>query len=239
MSGGVRVEAVLLDAYGTLVTLDDPVGRLGALLAADGHPHPADRVAAALRAEVLHYRAHHDEGYDAVSLASLRLRCAAVLAEGLGDDVPPLPRLTEILVDALRFDLLPDALPALDALRDAGLRLGVVSNWDCGLGDVLDGLGVGDRFGVVATSAVVGAGKPDPAIFRHALGALGVEPAAALHCGDLPAFDCAGAAAAGVRAVLIDRAGDRPPDAGRGACATIAALPELLPLAVSGEGSRK
>lgn len=236
MSGEVRVEAVLLDAYGTLVTLDDPLGRLGALLAAEGHPHPPDRVAAALRAEVLHYRAHHDEGYDPASLASLRLRCAAVLAEGLGDDVPPLPRLTEILVDALRFEVLPDALPALDAMRDAGLRLGVVSNWDCGLRDVLDGLGVGERFGVVATSAVVGVRKPDPAIFRHALDVLGVAPAAALHCGDLPAYDCAGAAAAGVRPVLIDRAGDRDGDRSAGACPTIATLPELLPLAVPAEG---
>jgi putative hydrolase of the HAD superfamily len=228
MRGAVRAQAVLLDAYGTLVALDDPAGRLGALLAREGHHHPPERVAAALRAEVLHYRAHHDEGRDAASLASLRLRCAAVLAEGLGDDVPPLPRLTEILVDALRFRLLPDAPPALDALRDAGVRLGVVSNWDCGLAGVLEGLGVGDRFDVVAASAVVGAGKPDPAIFRHALDALGVAPHAALHCGDLPAYDCAGAAAAGVRAVLIDRAGGAP----AGPCPTIAALPELVPLAV-------
>jgi putative hydrolase of the HAD superfamily len=136
-------------------------------------------------------------------------------------------------VEALRFALLPDAVPALDALEAAGLRLGVVSNWDCGLADVLDDLGVGDRFGTVAVSAVVGAGKPDPAIFRHALGALGVAPGAALHCGDLPAYDCAGAAAAGVRAVLIDRAGGM---AG-GACPTIAALPDLVPLARPAEGA--
>jgi putative hydrolase of the HAD superfamily len=223
----VPVEAVLLDAFGTLVVLDDPAGRLGALLAAEGHPHPPERVAAALRAEVLHYRAHHDEGRDAASLASLRLNCAAVLAEGLGDDVPPLPRLTELLVDALRFELLPDALPALDAMVGAGLRLGVVSNWDCGLGDVLAGLGVADRFEVVAVSAVVGAGKPDPRIFRHALDGLQVAPEAALHCGDLPAYDCAGAAAAGVRGVLIDRAGV----AADGPCPRIRSLPELLPLA--------
>jgi putative hydrolase of the HAD superfamily len=223
----VPVEAVLLDAYGTLVALDDPAGRLGALLAAEGHPHPPERVASALRAEVLHYRAHHDEGRDPASLASLRLNCAAVLAEGLGDDVPPLPRLTELLVDALRFTLLPDALPALDALAGAGLRLGVVSNWDCSLGDVLAGLGVADRFGVVSVSAVVGAGKPDPRIFRHALGALGVAPEAAMHCGDLPAYDCAGAAAAGVRGVLIDRAGA----IADGPCPRIRRLRDLLPLA--------
>lgn len=226
------MRAVLLDAYGTLVTLDDPADRLRAMLAAEGHDHPPARVAAALRAEVLHYRAHHDEGRDAATLAALRLRCAAVLAEGLGDDVPPLPRLTEILVQALRFTLLPDALPALDALADAGLRLGVVSNWDCGLRDVLAELGVADRFDAISVSAVVGVGKPHPGIFHHVLDAMGVTPAEALHCGDLPAYDCAGAAAAGVRAVLIDRAGG----GAAGPCPSIAALPELVALAVTEPG---
>jgi len=223
----VTTEAVLLDAYGTLVTLDDPSGRLEGLLAAEGHVHPPQRVRAALSAEIVHYRAHHDEGRDRATLASLRLMCAGVLAEVLGDDVPPLPRLTEILVDALRFELLPDVVPALDALAAAGLRLGVVSNWDCGLREVLDGLGIGDRFAAVSASAVVGARKPDPAIFRAALDTLGVAPERALHCGDLPRYDCAGATAAGVRAVLVDRAGDLHP----GPCPRIPSLAELLPLA--------
>ena len=224
---GVRVDAVLLDAYGTLLTLDDPAARLGRLLAAEGHPHPPERVSAALAAEIVHYRAHHDEGRDRKTLASLRLMCAGVLAEVLGDDVPPLSRLTEILVDALRFELLPDAVPALDALAGAGLRLGVVSNWDCSLAQVLDRLGVGDRFDAVSVSAVVGAAKPDPAIFRDALDSIGTPPGRALHCGDRPRYDCAGATAAGVRAVLVDRAGALA----SGPCPRIASLAELLPLA--------
>ena len=223
----MTTEAVLLDAYGTLVTLDDPAGRLEGLLAAEGHVHPPERVRAALTAEILHYRAHHDEGRDRATLASLRLMCAGVLAEVLGDDVPPLPRLTEILVDALRFELLPDALPALDALAGAGLRLGVVSNWDCGLQEVLDGLGVGDRFEAVSVSAVVGAAKPDPAIFLDALDTLGIPPERALHCGDHPRYDCAGAAAAGVRAVLVDR----DDELHGGLCPRIPSLADLLPLA--------
>ncbi len=77
------------------------------------------------------------------------------------------------------------------------MRLAVVSNWDCSLEGVLTGLGVADRFDVVSASAVVGAAKPDPAIFAHALGALGVAPANALHCGDLPEKDCVGARAPG------------------------------------------
>lgn len=223
-SGVVHTEAVLLDAYGTLVHLDDPAGRLRALLATEGHEHPPERVAAALAREILHYRAHHDEGRDPASLAALRLGCAAVLAEGLGGDVPPLARLAEILVAALRFDLIPDALPALDALAAAGLRLAVVSNWDCSLAGVLEGLGVADRFTAVSVSAVVGAPKPDPAIFRHALAALGVAPERALHCGDRPEYDCAGARRAGLRAVLIDRAGGLAD----GPCPRIAALTELV-----------
>jgi putative hydrolase of the HAD superfamily len=223
---GSRVEAVLLDAYGTLVELRDPAARLGERLAAEGHPHPADRVHAALAGEIRFYRRHHDRGRDAASLAALRLDCARVLAEGLGPDVPPLPRLAGILVESLRFELIPDVLPALDDLAAAGLRLAVVSNWDAGLEEVLAGLGVAGRFETVAVSALVGAGKPHPAIFAHALGALGVPPTGAVHCGDHPDFDCAGARGAGVRGVLIDRS-DAYPDA---LCPRIRSLLDLRPL---------
>jgi putative hydrolase of the HAD superfamily len=214
---------VLLDAYGTLVELDAPAARLAALLVAEGHPHPGDRVAAALAAEIRHYRAHHDLGRDAATLRALRIECAAVLARELGDDVPPLPRLADILVEALRFVLMPDARPALDALVSAGVLLGVVSNWDCSLGEVLADLGVADRFGAVSVSAVVGAAKPEPAIFAHALARLRVAPRDALHCGDRPELDCLGATRAGLRAVLVDRAG-RLED---GPCPRIGSLAEL------------
>lgn len=217
------VEAVLLDAYGTLLDLPDPVPRLRALLEDAGHPHPAERVRAALRAEIAFYRAHHDRGRDPASLRELRHECAAVLAEGLGGDAPPPERLAPILVDSLRFALFPDVLPALDALRAAGVRLAVVSNWDCSLAGVLASLGVAERFAVVAASAVVGASKPDPAIFVHVLAALGVGPQNALHCGDLPEKDCTGARAAGVRAVLLDRRGVHAP----GPCPAVRTLPEL------------
>lgn len=218
------VEAVLLDAYGTLLDLPDPVPRLRAALAAAGYPHPEERVRAALRAEIAHYRAHHDRGRDDASLRGLREECAAVLRDGLGGDAPPPRELAPLLVGALRFRLFPDVLPALDALAAAGVRLAVVSNWDCTLGCVLAGLGVADRFGAIAASAVVGASKPDPAIFRAALAAIGVAPEKALHCGDLADRDVEGARRAGVRAVLLDRAGAH---AG-GPWETVADLGELI-----------
>ena len=221
------VRAVLLDAYGTLLEMHDPVPRLRGLLADAGHDHPEGVVAAALREEIAFYRAHHDRGRDEPSLAELRRDCARVLAAALGGDAPPPRPLASMLVDSLRFSLHPDALPALDALAAAGLPLAVVSNWDCGLPAVLAGLGVADRFAAVVVSAVVGVRKPEPAIFRHALTALGVAPAAALHCGDLAATDCAGARRAGVRAVLLDRLGT----AADGPCPRIATLAELPALA--------
>ena len=205
--GGSPTRVVLLDAYGTLLRLPPPAPRLRALLAAEGHEHAEARVAEAVAAEVRHYRRHHDRGRDPASLAALRRECAGVIADELGGDAPPLDRLAELLVDSLRWELMPDARPALDALAARGLQLGVVSNWDYGLPDVLAALGVADRFAVVATSAAAGAAKPDPAIFLGALALLGAAPGEALHCGDSPRFDCAGARAAGVAAVLVDRDG--------------------------------
>ena len=144
---GTPERAVLLDAYGTLLRLPPPAPRLRALLAAEGHHHPEERVAAAVPPRSRYYRRHHDRGRDAASLAGLRRDCAAVIAAELGGDAPPSERLAEMLVASLRFELMPDALPALDALDALGARLAVVSNWDCSLPRVLSGLGVADRFG--------------------------------------------------------------------------------------------
>lgn len=206
--------------------LEPPVPRLARLLAAEGHPHPEPAVSAALRAEILFYRANHDRGRDAASLAALRADCARIVADHLGGDVPAPARLAAMLVEALRFRLIADALPALDALAGTGAPLAVVSNWDSSLPDVLGELGVAERFAVVATSAVVGARKPSPGLFHHVLGHLGVEARDALHCGDSPEADCRGATQAGVPAVLVDREGRHP-----GApCPRIRALPELAAL---------
>jgi putative hydrolase of the HAD superfamily len=215
--------AVLLDAYGTLVELEPPVPRLSAALGEAGYACPEPVVAEALRAEILYYRANHDDGRDAASLADLHRRCAGVLGEHLGACAPPPSLLVELLLASLRFALIPDALPALDALRAAGYRLAVASNWDCSLPAELARLGVADRFEAVAASAIVGARKPSPALFHHALERLGVDREATVHCGDHPEYDCLGARQAGLRAVLVDRAGRNA----EAACPRIGALTEL------------
>jgi putative hydrolase of the HAD superfamily len=105
------------------------------------------------------------------------------------------------------WETYPDALPALAGLRDAGHVVGLVTNYDTRVHAVLDALGLAQVVDSVTIPALVGAAKPDPAIFRHALGRHHIEPAQAVFVGDDPADDYAGAEAAGMWAVLVDREG--------------------------------
>jgi putative hydrolase of the HAD superfamily len=91
----------------------------------------------------------------------------------------------------------------LERLRAAGLRLGVVSNSDGRVEAALTAAGLRDCFEVVIDSALFGSEKPDPAIFRAALQALGVAPNEALYVGDLYEVDVLGARAAGIEAILL------------------------------------
>lgn len=199
---------MLFDAYGTLLELDDPIGRLQRGLASAGYVHDSGTVATAFSSEVAFYRRHQDCGRDRASLRRLQMRCAAVFAEALPSR-PPAAEATTILMASFVFRLFDDVIPVLNALEDAGLRLGVVSNWDVSLADVLRDLGIRDRFASLSVSAVVGARKPDPGLFLHAVRTLGVASAQVVHVGDDRARDLVGARAAGVRAVLIDRTAGR------------------------------
>lgn len=210
--------ATFLDALGTLVELEPPWIHLRDAIDDDV---PADRVEAAVRAEMRYYRAHSHEGRDAASLAELRRRCAGVLSRELGRHVD-----AATLMDAIRFRAYPDAAPALERLRERGLTLLCVSNWDCALPGVLDRCGIGDALDGVVTSAVAGARKPDPAIFATALRTAGCTPGEALHVGDTAAEDVEGARAAGIPALLLDRGGSGA-ERGEGSGSRIASLLEI------------
>jgi putative hydrolase of the HAD superfamily len=190
------LEAVTVDAYGTLVTLRDPVGALRRALRAHGIEAGRDEVAAAFAAESRYYRERSHEGADEASLALLRRDCATVFLNALGADLDP-AEFAPAFVACLEFEPVPGAVEAVDELCRRGLRLAVVSNWDVALAAHLDAIGLASRFGAVVTSAEAGAPKPDPRIFELALERLGVRPEHALHVGDSEA-DEEGARAAGM-----------------------------------------
>ena len=192
----MTTKAVFLDALGTLIELEPPWVHLGRELGLE----PEGRVRAAMRAEMAYYRDHAHEATDAAKLAELRRRCAALLSRELGRPVS-----VERMMAAIRFRPYPDAEPALSALRERGLILICVSNWDYALPQVLDGCGLGGLLDGVVTSAGAGARKPDRAIFERALELAGCEPGEALHVGDTPAEDADGAAAAGIPALIVER----------------------------------
>ena len=199
MSTTTKTKAVFLDALGTLVELEPPwVG----LRAALGDGIPEERLVAAVRAEMAYYKAHSDEGRDDESLADLRRRCAELLSRELGTEVS-----TETLVDSIRFAAYPDAVPALRLLREAGMTLVCVSNWDISLEQVLDRCGLAELLDGTVSSAAAGARKPDPAIFAAALELAGCDAGEAVHVGDTREEDVAGAEAAGIGVLLLDRDG--------------------------------
>jgi putative hydrolase of the HAD superfamily len=214
--------AVLLDALGTMVELERPWPHLVTELAARGVQVDEALARDAMLAEMAHYRAHHDEGATPEGLVGLRRGCAGVVARALGAPAAGLaPEEVEAaMLGAVRFRAYPDVPEALAELRRLGCRLVAVSNWDVSLHDVLERLGLARHLAAVATSAEVGAAKPDPAIFARALELAGVEAAAALHAGDSVEADVLGARGAGIAAVLVDRrGGDGLRSAGAGAAA--------------------
>lgn len=226
-----RTRAVLLDAHGTLLRLEPPAPALRVLLAQRfGVEITAAQADAAVAAEVRYYRAHLHEGRDPSSVEELRGRCSEVLRQALAAehvlDAIGADDFTQTLLAALRFRPYPEVPQVLDELHRRGLRLVVASNWDVSLPQTLRALGLLSYLDGVVTSAQCAAPKPDPSVFRRAVELAGVTEAEALHVGDSPEEDLAGARRAGIPAVLIDRHGEPAAPNVR----TISSLRQLLEL---------
>ena len=164
------LDAVTLDAYGTLLELRDPIGNLARLLP------EFDRAAIdkAFEQEFTYYRAHAVEARDSPSLADLNERCVGVFNTALGSSLTAAE-----YVGALVFEWIEGARDAVERLRARGLALAIVSNWDVSLHRR-----VAELRAPVVTSADAGVAKPDPAILHRALELLEVAPERTLHVGD-------------------------------------------------------
>ena len=203
-------DAVLIDSFGTLVSMEPPAPHLRASLAAAGFDVSEDRAAAAFAAEIAYYVEHHVEGRDARSLRALRDRCAEIVRREIGEPALDHATARAALLDSIRFSAFPDAHGALRELRARRLRVIVASNWDCSLPRVLDDAGIAPLVDGVVSSASVGAAKPARAVFDAACELAGVSAGRAVYVGDSPVHDVAGAEAAGLRAILLERGGAGP-----------------------------
>lgn len=105
------------------------------------------------------------------------------------------------------WSLFPDTVPALDALAGT-YRHAVLSNSALEPQHrKLTVLGVRDRFESLLCAAELGVSKPDPGAFLASCEALGLDAREVLYVGDEPDIDAAGATAAGLAGVWLDRRG--------------------------------
>lgn len=103
------------------------------------------------------------------------------------------------------WELFDDAHPVLERLHSRGLKIGMISNFDSRVFDVLRAFDLEKYFSGIHISSRVGAAKPDAAIFQAALAAHRLEPQQAWHIGDSLRDDALGASAVGMNALWLDR----------------------------------
>ena len=119
-----------------------------------------------------------------------------------------------------------DVIPTLDALREHGYTMGVISDWSISLGSILSNLGLTHYFDAVVISAALRHGKPSPYLYEQALERTNSIPDYALHIGDSYVFDVLGARSMGITPIFLDRHNRVNPD--KMDCLTIHSLTDLL-----------
>jgi len=219
-----RLQAVIFDLWNTLIA-DPPdaidgrealrLAGLRRVLAAHGLPNDPPSVGAAYRALLDEMAARQARGRD----LSLERRVTLLLSK-LAPKAAVTPTLlhdaAEVFVAAAR-ELLPPVCPnaveVVRALKEAGVRVGLISNTGPtpgpGLRPVLTHHGLLPYFDVLTFSDEVGVCKPAPSIYRRTLAALGAPPSATAFVGDDPELDVAGPRRAGMWTVQV---GERSSD---------------------------
>ncbi|GAB4502673.1 MAG: hypothetical protein Fur0035_22280 [Anaerolineales bacterium] len=214
-------------------TLERADHALAESLAAAGLPLEVDSFHQELTQTLKHYYRKRDR----LQIETSIFRVVRELLEKKGHLDPPPALIQQALraryaITQQNWQLEDDSLACLSALREKGLRLGLVSN----AGDHQDVLDLTQKFGIahffdlILTSAACGFRKPNPRIFEQALAHWKISPNQALMVGDRLDTDIAGAKALGIYAVWLTRRTLRPalidplPDA---EIASLAELPAL------------
>jgi len=225
-SAEIDVDAVLFDAGGTLLRIDYEF-----LRACARSPFLSDaalaRGEAAVRREIDRREAQtggpRERDADRVAGYFRAVLERAGLDRAAADAAAP-----ALAAEHARSNLwrvaMPGAAHALAQLRTRGFRVGVVSNADGRVAELLEAAGLAHHLEAIVDSHLEGVEKPDPEIFRRALARLGVPAARTAYVGDIFAIDVLGARAAGLAPILIDETGGYADVE----CPRIAALAELL-----------
>jgi putative hydrolase of the HAD superfamily len=129
--------------------------------------------------------------------------------------------------DKATYKLFPEVLGSFDELRQLGYRLGLISNFERWLEEVLIEEKAGEIFEVKVISGIEGVEKPDPDIYRLAIERAGLQPEECVHVGDSIANDLEPAIAVGMKAVMIDRSASFP-ESEYPRIVTLTELPALL-----------
>lgn len=101
--------------------------------------------------------------------------------------------------------LYTDVFPALQHWQKQGIPLGIISNFDSRIYEVLDIFGLTNFFQTITISSTTGAAKPDPYIFIEALKKHQCKPEEAWHIGDSKKEDYEGAKCVGLNPFLLER----------------------------------
>lgn len=204
----MQIKAVTFDIGGTLIEPWPSVGHIYAEVAARyGLKNlSADALNRRFRAA---WKARPGFAHSRIAWAEL----VDEVFSGLVSDAPHgtfFPALYERFAEAAAWRIFEDVVPALDTLAAHGIRLGVISNWDERLRELLCSLELDRHFEALAISYEVGSCKPSAAIFNRIAATLGLPANTILHVGDSVEMDVAGARAAGFQALRIDRTSGRP-----------------------------
>jgi len=221
MTNTASIRAITFDVGGTLIEPWPSVGHVYAAVATESGAGEFDP-SLLNRKFLAAWRAKVDFDYSKRAWRSLvEATFAGLVAEGMIKKLFPV--LYERFAEPGAWRVFDDVFPALQELRAAGFKLGVISNWDERLVPLLDRLDLTHWFDVITVSFQTGAAKPAPGIFQQASVALGVPSESILHVGDSLDEDVRGAQAAGFSGVLVDRGASNS-----WALNTLAAIPPAL-----------
>ena len=210
------LRAVFFDVGNTLVYPHPSVSEVcRQILAEEGHVHDLGAIDALMPLVDAFYedRYRSDDTFwtDEVETSQVWIGMYSLLCRELGieDEAERIAlRVYDEFGRADRWRAYDDVIPAFLRLRDRGLALGLISNWDKRLTGLMEGMGISTLLDTIVSSAEVGLHKPDPRIFELACERLGVRPDECAHVGDHQYADILGARTVGMLPILIDRHAD-------------------------------